>query len=1271
MGSNGSGKTTIIEALKYATTGEQPPNSKGGAFIHDPSVCGEQEVNAQVKLSFQSTGRANMVMTRSLRLSVKKSTRQSKTLDCNLLMVREGERTNITSRVAELDQMMPQYLGVSKAILEAVIFCHQDDSLWPMSEPASLKKRFDEIFEAQKYTKAIDNIKQLRKAQNEELGKHKIHEEYAKKIKDKADKAEKQSRQLDEELDKLRKELENLNSQMDDAEKKGMVARDHAAKYTEVIEKLKALTTHRDWYNQQLNTIKVNLQERPESDEWLESELSQYEQRVEMQQRRQDEQTRRYGEIDREIADFRQKQSEKRVEHGKYEQQKATHEKRIHERDAEIKRCASRNNLRGYDMELDDMQINEFMDKLAALSKYKTSELEQLRATSRNKGREIQESLDELRENQSALKETRKAAKEQLGLNDQRISTFYRKLDQFSVDESGKATLESEMEDLDLKLQKAKRQLAEGGVDVKIKNAKKEIQEYEDEAKTLNYEFIESSGRATEVVKLDHLRKEAKERQRSLDTMKDAYATRFKKLLHADWQPAKLDAHFQQVMEQKKGETDKAKSDRDAQSEELSQVKFKLSTVSEQIKETDANIKKCAAHIRENTGREADEYPEILGKSQHDCDTHKADVEGFVPMQNFIKGAIEMAMSEHPSCRLCQRKLGPRDGARESILRLEKTFSDEMLEKYEQDFEVAKKDLEQVKEASQSYDTWKRLSDEELPRLQNDRLSLEQQRRDLDKRLEQKDQIVDECVEEQREVELLTKPVANVGKCFDDLRNLQAQIKTLENESQAAGHSRSLEDVKDRLEQIEEPQKAARTKLSKLENEDKQLREHVNALLLSLERVKNKLTTAKHELQEQTSLNNQVADLKKTNQQQRELMGSIDKQLEEVGPEITAKKTQLEDAYNNGAEAERALQKDVNQFADDLRNLQRTYQEIQAYIEGGGSANLSRCQREISTLESQISSLQTELKQVTVEINKIRDELKDQDTTKRIITDNLNYRKMQREFQSTEAEIERLSAQNADVDQAKHTQEAEKWERQYDAMSRERAAKMATANAKDEKLKELLQEWETDYKDARQNHRQAHIMVETTKAAVEDLGRYGGALDKAIMKYHSLKMEQINRTIQELWQATYQGTDVDTIRIRSDNESASKGNRSTNYRVCMLKQDAELDMRGRCSAGQKVLASIIIRLALAECFGEYCGLIALDEPTTNLDRDNIKSLAESLHAIIKQRRAQRNFQLIVITHDEEFLRYMKCQDFCDNYYRVYRDERQKSRIERQRIAEVL
>ena len=99
------------------------------------------------------------------------------------------------------------------------------------------------------------------------------------------------------------------------------------------------------------------------------------------------------------------------------------------------------------------------------------------------------------------------------------------------------------------------------------------------------------------------------------------------------------------------------------------------------------------------------------------------------------------------------------------------------------------------------------------------------------------------------------------------------------------------------------------------------------------------------------------------------------------------------------------------------------------------------------------------------------------------------------------------------------------------------------------------------------------------------------------MKYHSMKMEEINRIAGELWQSTYQGTDVDTILIRSEAENAT-AKRQYNYRVCMVKQDAEMDMRGRCSAGQRVLASIIIRLALAECFGVNCGVSCSLKPCT-------------------------------------------------------------------------
>jgi DNA repair protein RAD50 len=147
-----------------------PPNSKvGGAFVHDPNLAQDKEVMAQVKLSFKNTEDNRMVCTRSLQLTVKRNTRSLKALDGTIRVLRNGENSSMSSRVTDLNSIMPKYLGTSKAILDSVIFCHQDESLWPLAAPKDLKDRFDKIFEAQKYSLAITNIKQMRKNQNEKL----------------------------------------------------------------------------------------------------------------------------------------------------------------------------------------------------------------------------------------------------------------------------------------------------------------------------------------------------------------------------------------------------------------------------------------------------------------------------------------------------------------------------------------------------------------------------------------------------------------------------------------------------------------------------------------------------------------------------------------------------------------------------------------------------------------------------------------------------------------------------------------------------------------------------------------------------------------------------------------------------------------------------------------------------------------------------------------------------------------------------------------------
>lgn len=143
IGANGCGKTTIIEALKFAVTGSLPPGNKSGqAFCHDPKSCGHANVKASVKVRFTSRAGKSMVVVRSLELTQKKSTLTFKTLDGIIRTTDEqGNRQSMSHKCTELDRQIPQLLGVSKAVLEHVVFCHQEESSWPLMEGAVLKKR--------------------------------------------------------------------------------------------------------------------------------------------------------------------------------------------------------------------------------------------------------------------------------------------------------------------------------------------------------------------------------------------------------------------------------------------------------------------------------------------------------------------------------------------------------------------------------------------------------------------------------------------------------------------------------------------------------------------------------------------------------------------------------------------------------------------------------------------------------------------------------------------------------------------------------------------------------------------------------------------------------------------------------------------------------------------------------------------------------------------------------------------------------------------------
>lgn len=181
-----------------------------------------------------------------------------------------------------------------------------------------------------------------------------------------------------------------------------------------------------------------------------------------------------------------------------------------------------------------------------------------------------------------------------------------------------------------------------------------------------------------------------------------------------------------------------------------------------------------------------------------------------------------------------------------------------------------------------------------------------------------------------------------------------------------------------------------------------------------------------------------------------------------------------------------------------------------------------------------------------------------------------------------------------------------------------------------------------------------YIDAEVTSRAIKEQELLLGILESSITEFHQTKISQLNSLLKDLWQQTYKGKDIDTIYLKAD--EIQRGDiTSYNYRLCFISENTELDMRGRCSAGQRMVASIVIRIALAEAFSKGKIILVLDEPTTNMDQENADGVAEALCRLAN---ATPRLQLIVITHDEKF---SECAMRSADSARVFCVEKNKGR----------
>ena len=141
-----------------------------------------------------------------------------KTLDSTMSQRKHWEEPksakNISSKCADINSDMLSALGVSKPILNYVIFCHQEDSNWPLDVGSKVKERFDEIFNSVKYKNCLKMVKDVRKKEMDEAKLEKNNALHYKSDKEYADQKRNEMRKKQKEATKLEQNAERISDEL-------------------------------------------------------------------------------------------------------------------------------------------------------------------------------------------------------------------------------------------------------------------------------------------------------------------------------------------------------------------------------------------------------------------------------------------------------------------------------------------------------------------------------------------------------------------------------------------------------------------------------------------------------------------------------------------------------------------------------------------------------------------------------------------------------------------------------------------------------------------------------------------------------------------------------------------------------------------------------------------------------------------------------------------------------------------------------------------------
>ena len=1363
-----------------ATAGSLPPlSSNGKTFINDPKITGNTETKASIKLKFLTPRNKDVLIVRNFQLSLKKNKYEFKRLEQVLKSINSnGELVTINSTCMDTDKQVPLLMHASKAILENVIFCHQEEINWPFSESGNLKKVFDEIFDTAKYTKALDDLK--------DIGK-----KFKEKTKDTKNSLELIQKDFDN-YKRIQKNIEFSNAKINELTIIGTKLEEEYQDKKKDLEKLLNIEKQYTQYQNGVNMAKTkrdekmiqmkNILDDPIFEDYTKDEII-YHNYIKSYQ--ENEKLKKEGAT--QSNEKHNKLIFLREEISKINQQKSDIEKNMIKKEQTYKNFVQ--NKKEILIELKNMNEFEEMNNatlesmtneeiMSILNKYK-SDL----ATDEN-------TLDE-KLKQFISKVTEK--ENELQVNKQLYENKIKEIDGLNVQ---KNELVKMLNNIDFNSQK-------------LSDVEKSLQEEEKKLSTINSDIKQWQNN---ILALENSSSEIKLKKNNLGLQNLEEKTDFTMLKFQIEKLKQMNGTYNKsIVEYIKIVTkinqifnvnltyDKAHISSNI-NEIISFIESKKKNIIEEKQKIRENNLRINLEIEQNNNLISSkkiyienikkEKINLITKIQNNFNEHGINFEDSDDLSqiNNLKSCVEKEISnndkvvyssnyeteflndfvnyikENKKCKICKSDLDGKhinelceakksevqtinDNLEENKTKLDKnkkilnlinSFSDtfaklknitDELKKEESNLnEVSFKVKELINKKAEFENSTKKKTelllsmeeitnnkstDENIYKLKNLKEEIILQIKDLcthlgfpcteEPEINETVDIIVKMGDTVNQVLDMNKELISNGNKINELNHnindklneipaIDICIKKLQNEKNEILALKDENEIKKRIKYIDDQINLQNGEKLNLENEreksqqlliilnekkkgfEKIYREKKNNIKLVQEKISQWLIKNKYiydelykSLKDEMNINNNAnigngnnnSNSNNTNifndntnnsdniDHDKDGFKPINQEdfddllmdLDEENDNNKARKQIKENNNKNNINNEKKISNN-NSEAINLDNL---------YEKQTNDLNKKK-----SALDTQLMLYNKELEELSGEAKEIEDQKKQEQIKKNIYNNNYILFKIKSDLVKLEQFIREHEGKLKDGSKLATIKVT---------LTKKVEELSNTINkniGKVEELKNNLNRLTTElkngtYTNIEKKYNKLKLNYIASIQTQKEIENYYEALDQSLLKYHGKRMEEINKLINYYWSMTYKGKDIKGIEIKSDFEKSAKS-RNYNYRIVFFTAGGQgLDMRGRCSAGQKILASIIIRLALAETFCNNCGILCLDEPTTNLDEDNSKSLAKALREIIQSRSEDQNFQLIVITHDPVFVDLLG-SDYCDNFWHVSKNK---------------